>query len=67
MEFLRTTDLDTTLVAAASKTTQQAIDIGRTLSTDVTLNTVFPNTTLGNQLKQVAKVIKFNGTSPRSA
>ena len=33
-------------------------------STDVTLATVFPNTTLGNQLKQVAKVIKFNATSP---
>jgi uncharacterized protein (DUF1501 family) len=63
MEFLRTTDLDTTLVAAASKTTQQAINIGQTLNTDVPLNTVFPNTTLGNQLKQVAKVIKFNGTS----
>ena len=52
------------MLAAASKTTQQAIDIGQTLSTDPTLNTVFPNTTLGNQLKQVAKVIKFNGTSP---
>jgi uncharacterized protein (DUF1501 family) len=30
----------------------------------VTLATVFPNTTLGNQLKQVAKVIKFNAGSP---
>ena len=25
---------------------------------------LFPNTTLGNQLKQVAKVVKFNSTSP---
>ena len=32
----------------------------RRSSSDVTLATVFPNTTLGNQLKQVAKVIKFN-------
>jgi uncharacterized protein (DUF1501 family) len=63
MEFLRTTDSETTLVSAASKTTQQAISIGQTLSSDVTLGTVFPNTTLGNQLKQVAKVIKFNGLS----
>ena len=30
----------------------------------MTLATVFPNTTLGNQLLQVAKVIKFNATSP---
>jgi uncharacterized protein (DUF1501 family) len=30
----------------------------------VTLATAFPNTTLGNQLKQVAKVVKFNSTSP---
>ena len=30
----------------------------------MTLATVFPNTTLGNQLKQVAKVIKFNSASP---
>ena len=34
------------------------------LSGDVTLATPFPNTTLGNQLMQVAKVIKFNATSP---
>src|SRR5262249_9911314 len=34
------------------------------LTGDVALNTVFPNTTLGNQLKQVAKVINFNVTSP---
>ena len=30
----------------------------------MTLTTAFPNTTLGNQLLQVAKVIKFNSTSP---
>jgi uncharacterized protein (DUF1501 family) len=64
LELLRTIDADATLVGAASKTTQQAIDIGRTLDTDVTLTTVFPNTTLGNQLKQVAKVVKFNAGSP---
>lgn len=64
MEFLRTIDADATLVAATSRTTQQAIDIGRTLSSDVTLNTPFPDTTLGNQLKQVAKVIKFNSAAP---
>ena len=53
----------TTLVAAASRTAQQALTIGQAFSSDVTLATSFPNTTLGNQLKQVAKVIKFNSAS----
>ena len=64
MALLRTLDTDQALVAAASRTTQQALDIGQTLSADVDLSTTFPNTTLGNQLRQVAKVIKFNSTSP---
>lgn len=64
MEALRAIDTGSTLVTAANRTTQQAVDIGRTFNADVTLATVFPNTTLGNQLKQVAKVIKFNATSP---
>jgi uncharacterized protein (DUF1501 family) len=64
MELLRTIDVDSTLVDATSRTTQQALDIGKSLNADVTLATVFPNTTLGNQLKQVAKVIKFNAGSP---
>ena len=64
MDFLRTLDTDATLVAAAGRTTDQALSIGRILSSDVALATVFPNTTLGNQLKQVAKVIKFNSLSP---
>ena len=51
-------------MGAASRTTQQALDIGRIMNTDVALATVFPNTTLGNQLKQVAKVIKFNAATP---
>jgi uncharacterized protein (DUF1501 family) len=63
-DALRSLDTENTLVRSASKTTQQAIDTGRALNTDVTLATVFPNTTLGNQLKQVAKVIKFNSVSP---
>ena len=53
-----------TLVTAASKTTDQALNIGQILNADVSVGTVFPNTTLGNQLKQVANVIKFNSTSP---
>jgi uncharacterized protein (DUF1501 family) len=64
MAFLRTIDTDSSLVDAVDRTTNQAVGIGTLLSTDVTLATVFPNTTLGNQLKQAAKVIKFNLTSP---
>jgi uncharacterized protein (DUF1501 family) len=64
MAYLRTIDTAPVLVGAASRTVQQAVDIGNIFSSDVPLTTVFPNTTLGNQLKQVAKVIKFNATSP---
>jgi uncharacterized protein (DUF1501 family) len=65
MNHLRTMDRTNMLVAAASDTTQQAIDISQTFSADPTLATVFPTTTLGNQLKQVAKVMKLNQTSPQ--
>jgi uncharacterized protein (DUF1501 family) len=63
-DFLRTIDLQNNLVAATSGTTQQGVNIGNALSVDPTLNTVFPNTTLGNQLKQVAKLISANQTQP---
>jgi uncharacterized protein (DUF1501 family) len=63
MDVLRTIDTGNALVSGAHRTTQQAVDIGKIFSTDVTLTTAFPNTTLGNQLLQVAKVIKFNSTS----
>ena len=65
MNTLRTLDTDHALVGSASRTTQQALDIGQILSSDVSLTTVFPNTTLGNQLLQVAKMIKFNAMSPQ--
>jgi len=64
LDALRTLDDDVTLVASASRTEQQALTIGQAFNSDVTLATGFPNTTLGNQLKQVAKVVKFNSTSP---
>lgn len=64
-DFLRTIDTGNSLVAAVDRITQEAIDIASDFSTDPTLTTVFPNTTLGNQLKQVAKVIKLNQTSSR--
>jgi uncharacterized protein (DUF1501 family) len=63
LNVLRTIDKGKTLVDKASSVTQQAVDIAAEFSTDPTLTTVFPNTTLGNQLKQIAKVIKLNQTS----
>ena len=65
MDYLRTIDTAaSTMNAAASATTQQAIDISADFSTDPTINTVFPNTGLANQLKQVAKVIKLVQNAP---
>jgi uncharacterized protein (DUF1501 family) len=64
MDVLRGLDRDQALIAGASRTTQQALDIGQILNSDVSLATTFPNTTLGNQLLQVAKLIKFNSLSP---
>lgn len=53
------TDLSATLVQAASSLTQQAVNVSEQLSTDPTLSVEFPATNLGNQLKQVAKLMKF--------
>ena len=65
MDYLRTIDTAaSTMNAAASATTQQAIDISADFSSDPTINTVFPNTGLANQLKQVAKVIKLVQNAP---
>ncbi|MBA2646107.1 MAG: DUF1501 domain-containing protein [Pyrinomonadaceae bacterium] len=64
MNYLRTIDRDFTLVKAVSDKTQQALDIGQSLNVDPALATPFPNTTLGNQLRQVAKVIKHVQASP---
>jgi uncharacterized protein (DUF1501 family) len=48
-----------TLIQGAAKITQSALDASDLLQTDPTINTAFPTTTLGNQLKQVAKLIKL--------
>jgi uncharacterized protein (DUF1501 family) len=62
-DFLRTVDRTATMIAATSDTTQQAVDTSAALTTDPTINTVFPSTSIGDQLLQVAKVIKLNQTS----
>ncbi len=65
MDFARTIDRSAMLIAAASDVTQQAVDISSAFSVDPSLTTVFPDTYLGAQLLQVAKVIKLNQTSPQ--
>jgi uncharacterized protein (DUF1501 family) len=64
MNYLRTIDQTATMIAGAASTTQQGVNISADFTTDPTLNTVFPNTSLANQLKQVAKVIKLVQGSP---
>lgn len=55
---LRTIDLDSDLVAATSHIMDQAQIASNALSTYQEVTVSFPNTRLGNQLKQVARVIK---------
>jgi uncharacterized protein (DUF1501 family) len=55
---LRTFDLSNNYVAAASNVTELAMQANSKLQTLVTLNTNFPNTSIGRQLKQVALMIK---------
>lgn len=62
-DYLRTIDRVNLLVAATDDAVQQAINIDVAFNADPVLTTVFPNTTLGRQLKQVAKVMKLNYNS----
>ena len=55
---LRTQDLAANYVAAASNITNQAIQANQALSTFQETTVTFPNTSLGNQLRQVARLIK---------
>lgn len=63
MDYLRTIDRESPLVRADQDTTGRAITLSQSLNEDPVLQTVFPNTTLGNQLKQIAKLIRFNQTA----
>ncbi|HYX40676.1 MAG TPA: DUF1501 domain-containing protein [Pyrinomonadaceae bacterium] len=59
---IRALDNNLSLVKATNDTTAQALQTSAALSQDQTLTTVFPATSLGNQLKQIAKLIKANLT-----
>ncbi len=58
---LRRNDLDLRLVAAASAVTDQAIQANNALVSYQEVTVPFPNTDIGNQLKQVARLIKKRG------
>jgi uncharacterized protein (DUF1501 family) len=55
---IRTIDLDSALVGTASHITDQAQIASTALSTYQEVSVAFPDTNLGKQLKQVARVIK---------
>ncbi len=55
---LRSQDLSSNYVAAASHITDQAMQANQALSSFQEVTVTFPNTGLGNQLKQVARLIK---------
>jgi uncharacterized protein (DUF1501 family) len=59
---LRGIDLSSQVVAAASHVTDQAIAANTALQTSLEVTTAFPNTSIGLQLKQVARLIKTRGT-----
>lgn len=55
---LRTQDLSSQVIAAASTVTNQAMLANANLQTFQEVTVTFPNSNLGNQLKQVARLIK---------
>jgi uncharacterized protein (DUF1501 family) len=58
---LRGQDLSSEVIAAASHVTDQAMTVNGALQTFQEITVTFPNTNIGNQLKQVARLIKKRG------
>jgi uncharacterized protein (DUF1501 family) len=63
LNSIRAMDGGSLLAASANSINQQAARLASGFTSDLVLGTTFPSTTLGNQLKQVAKLIKFNFNS----
>lgn len=63
---IRALDKEHNLIKAASDVSAQALTTSQALSNSASfeVTTLFPNTTLGNQLKQVARLIKANQAQP---
>jgi uncharacterized protein (DUF1501 family) len=58
LNALRTQDLSSELIGAASHVTDQAITVNNSLQSYQEISVQFPPTGIGNQLKQVARLIK---------
>jgi uncharacterized protein (DUF1501 family) len=58
---LRGQDLSSELVATASHITSQAVTVNASLQSSQEVSVQFPPTSIGNQLKQVARIIKKRG------
>ncbi len=58
LNALRTHDLSSELIAAASHVTDQAVTVNNSLQSYQEITVQFPPTGIGNQLKQVARLIK---------
>jgi uncharacterized protein (DUF1501 family) len=58
LNSLRSQDLNSELIAAASHITNQAITVNASLQTSQEITVPFPNSSIGNQLKQAARMIK---------
>lgn len=61
-DAIRNADNDHALVKSSNDVLAQALQTSQALSTDPVPTTAFPNTSLGNQLKQVAKLISLRTT-----
>ncbi len=55
---LRTVDLESNYVAAASNVTELAMQANAALQTSQDVTVTFPNTSIGRQLRQIARLIK---------
>lgn len=62
MNSLRSLDMSNNLVKAASGIMDGAVQASTALSTNPTIATVFPNTNIGQQLLQIARLISLRNT-----
>jgi len=61
LNTIRGLDLDSEVIRAASFVTDQAMTANNALQTSQEVTVTFPTTSIGNQLKQVARLIKKRG------
>lgn len=61
LNALRTQDMSTDIIRAASHITDQAITVNNSLQSYQEVTVPFPPSSIGNQLKQVARMIKKRG------